>query len=373
MGSEIRVTDSARTHKVELLLDELGGSPVSWLTINDLEVKVGKVFLKTGGIGGVGTLEEHRMKGYSRKVMEFSIEYMIRNGYDVSMLFGIPDYYFRWGYASTLPNCKITMPLRNAERARPGLNARPMVKEDASAVLEIYEFTNERRTGPLKRYRGEWFRFRKGSWWGIPADGTVFEDEYGRIVAYCAADRWPRVMRITEVGAVDVALYEHVLRFAYDTALQKKAAELEVYAPFDHPFTELCKSLGCTISIDYPYASDGMGRIINLKSTFEKLVPVFEDRLRNACVRELPSHISFKTDIGLITLEVSDSGVSFSEALSENWIELPQWVLMQLILGYRHPGNALIDQTVKHEGRVEKALEILFPAGNPHIWHSDWF
>ncbi len=115
MGSGIRVTDSIRSHKFELLLDEPGGSPVSWLIINDLEVKVGKTYLKTGGVGGVGTLEEHRMKGYSRMVMEFSIEYMTRNEYDVSMLFGIPDYYIKWGYASTLPNCKITIPLRNAE------------------------------------------------------------------------------------------------------------------------------------------------------------------------------------------------------------------------------------------------------------------
>ncbi|MEM2930892.1 MAG: GNAT family N-acetyltransferase [Thermoproteota archaeon] len=373
MGSEIRVTDSARSHRVELLLDELGGSPVSWLIINDLEVKVGKTYLKMGGIGGVGTLEEHRMKGYSRKVMEFSIEYMARNGYDVSMLFGIPDYYIRWGYASTLPNCKITIPLRNAERAKPGLHARPMFKEDAGTVLDIYESMNKHRTGPLKRHRGEWVRFRNGSWWGVPVDGTVFEDESGKIVAYCATDRWPRVMRITEVGAEDISLYEHVLRYTCDAAFKKRATELEIYVPFDHPFAELCKSLGCAISIDYPYASDGMGRIINLKSTFEKLVPALEERLKEACAKSLPSQISFKTDIGLITLEVSDSSISLSEAASANRVELPQWVLMQLILGYRHPKNVLVDQAVKHEGRVEKTLEILFPAGNPHIWHSDRF
>ncbi|MEM2088606.1 MAG: GNAT family N-acetyltransferase [Thermoproteota archaeon] len=373
MGSEIRVTDSARSHKFDLLLDELGDTPVSWLIINDLEMKVGKSFLKMGGLGGVGTLEEHRMKGYSRRVIEYSVEYMIKKGYDVSMLFGIPDYYIRWGYASTLPNCKITMPLRNAEKAKPGLHARPMVKEDADAILDIYELTNRRRTGPLKRHRGEWFKFRKGSGWGVLADGTVFENESGRIVAYYASDRWPRVMRVTEVGAENISLYEHMLRHMCDTAFQKKAAELEIYVPFDHPFAELCKSLGCTIGIDYPYASDGMGRIINLKPTFEKLVPVFEERLKDSCIRDLPSKISIKTDIGLIVLELSDSGVSLSETASADWVELPQWALMQLILGYRHPKTVLVDPAVKHEGRVEKALEVLFPVGNPHIWHADWF
>jgi len=248
-----------------------------------------------------------------------------------------------------------------------------MAKEDADTVLGIYESTNRYRTGPLKRHRGEWFRFRKGSGWGIPADGTVFEDESGRIVAYCATDRWTRVMRITEVGAEEISMYEHVLRYTCDAAFQKKATELEIYTPFDHSFAELCKSLGCKVSIDYPYASDGMGRIINIKSTFEKLVPVLEERIKQVCVKDLPSQISFKTDIGFITLEISDSGTSLSEADSANWIELPQWALMQLILGYRHPRNILVDQAVKHEGRVEKALEVLFPAGNPHIWHSDRF
>jgi predicted acetyltransferase len=373
MGGEIRVTDSARSHKFELFLDGLGGSPVSWLIINDLEVKVGKSFLKMGGLGGVGTLEEHRMKGYSRRVIEYSIDYMIKNGYDVSMLFGIPDYYIRWGYATTLSNCKITMPLRNAERTRPGLHARPMMKEDASAILDIYELTNRFRTGSLKRYRGEWFKFRKGSGWGILADGTVFEDSSGRIVAYCASDRWPRVMRITEVGANDISLYEHVLRYAYEMAVQKKATELEIYVPFDHPFAELCKSLGCTISIDYPYASDGMGRIINLNSTFRRLIPELEERLEKSCVRNLSSKISIKTDLGLITLEISGSNLSLSEAESENLVELPQWVLMQLILGYRSPANVLVDSAVKYRGKIRESLEILFPAGHPYIWLSDWF
>jgi hypothetical protein len=209
-------------------------------------MKVGEVYLKTGGLGGVGTLEEYRLRGYSRRVIEFSIDYMVRNGYNVSMLFGIPDYYFRWGYALTLPIFKITMPLRNAERARPGLKARPMVKEDADAVLDLYESSNKSRTGPLKRYRGEWFRFKKGSGWVCPQTARA-------------------------------------------------------------------------------------------------------------------------------TLDISDSGVSLSESKSTNWIEFPQWVLMQLILGYRNPKNVLIDQHVKHEGRIGEALGILFPAGNPYIWLSDWF
>lgn len=370
MDVEIRVSDSARTHRVELLL---GKEPVSWLFINDLEVKVGSVYLRMGGIGGVETLEGYRMRGYSRKVIEYSIGYMTERGYEMSMLFGIPDYYVKWGYASTLASYKITMPLRNAERARAGLNPRPMSGDDLGRVIEIYELSNADRTGPLKRRKGEWPGFRKGSTWGMPAEGVVFEDGSGKVVAYCSMDRWPRVARVTEVGAEDVPLYEHVLRYACDVALRKRATELEIYAPFDHPFAELCRSLGCTVSIDYPYASDGMGRVIDVKHTFESLLPELEDRLRGARVDRLPSGISIETDIGCVSLEISDSGLSLSEHKSANRVELPQWALMQLILGYRSPRSVLADGSVKHEGRVREALEALFKEGHPYIWHTDRF
>lgn len=370
MGAEIRVTHTTKLHKVELILNE---ESVSWLYIHDLDVKVGGVYLRMGGIGGVETLEAYRRKGYSRKVIEHSINYMSEKGYEVSILFGIPDYYVRWGYTSTLANYKITIPLRNAERASVGLHPRTMTDRDVNRIISIYELANSERTGPIRRKRGDWAGFTKGSIWGMPVDVIVFEDSSGEVVAYCAFDRWPRAMRVTEVGAKDVALYEHILRYACDMAFQKKVTELEIYVPFDHPLAELCMSLGCDISIEYPHASDGMGRIINLQSTFKSLIPELERRLRRRYSEELPSYISIETDIGLVTLDISDFGISISDKISTNRVQLPQWALMQLILGYRSPRNILIDRTVKHEGEVKEALDVLFQPGHPYVWHTDRF
>jgi len=370
MGLEMRVTDEERSHKVELLAD---GVSTSWLWVNDIDVKVGRSYLKMGGIGGVGTLEEQRMKGYSRRVLEHSIDYMSKHDYDISMLYGIPDYYSKWGYASTLPDYKITVPLRNAKRAREGLHARPMMKEDAGQVLDLYELTNEERTGPVKRDRNTWFKFRKGSDWRIMADGTVFENESGKIVAYYAADRWPRVMRITEVGAREPLFYENMLKHASKVAEQKQAPEIEIFAPLDHPFANLCKRMGCTATLDCYYDQMGMGRIMNVRSTLEKLRPELSRRLGNAGLRRSPSRLSIRTDIGSATLELSDSGVSFSDKTSVDWIELPQWALMQLILGYRPVSDVVADPMVRTEGNVRGVLEALFPTGYPYIWLADWF
>jgi predicted acetyltransferase len=370
MGIEMRVTDEERSHKVELLVD---GVSTSWLWVNDIEVRVGVSYLKMGGIGGVNTLEEQRMKGYSRRVLEHSVDFMIEHDYDISMLYGIPDYYSKWGYASTLSDYKITVPLRNAKRAREGLHARPMTKEDAGQVLDLYELTNEQRTGPVKRDRKTWFKFKRGSDWRILADGTVFEDESSKIVAYYAADRWPRVMRITEVGAREPLFCENILKHASEVAEQKQAPEIEVFAPLDHPFANLCKRMGCTATLDYYYNQMGMGRIMDIVSTFERLRPELSRRLGSAELSDYPSRLSIRTGIGSITLELSDSGMSFSEKASADWMELPQWTLMQLILGYRSVSDAMADPTVKTEGNIREILETLFPTGYPYIWLADWF
>ena len=72
---------------------------VSQLGLREYQMRFGSAQLKMGGIDGVGTPEEHRNKGYSRRVMEHTIEYMNENEYDVSMLFGIPNFYYKFGYA----------------------------------------------------------------------------------------------------------------------------------------------------------------------------------------------------------------------------------------------------------------------------------
>jgi len=370
MGLEMRITDVQGSHKVELLLD---GTAVSWLSVIDLEVKVGSVHLKMGGIGGVGTLEEHRMKGYSRRVLEHSLDYMTKNGYDISMLYGIPDYYNKWGYASTLPDYKFTVPLRNARRASGGLRARPMSREDAHRVLDIYELTNKDRTGPVRRHSDTWFKFRKGTDWRILADGTVFEDGSGSIVGYYAIDRWPRVMRITEVGATEARFYENLLKHAATVADQKEATEIEVFVPFDHDFANLCKRMGCSVKLDYHYDANGMGRIIDLRSTLRKLAPELSRRIEQANPKGNAGGLTFKTEMGDVAVELTSSGVVLSEGISENQLRISQSTLLQLILGYRTVTDVLADQTTKTNGNVRGVLEAMFPSGHPYIWLSDWF
>ena len=71
---------------------------VSHLTIIDMDMHISSAILKLGGIGGVETEESERMKGYSSTLMRDSINYMYENNFDITALFGINNYYDKFGY-----------------------------------------------------------------------------------------------------------------------------------------------------------------------------------------------------------------------------------------------------------------------------------
>jgi predicted acetyltransferase len=75
------------------LVDEATGSHLSWATVIDQELRFGSSSFLCGGIGGVATPEEHRRHGYSTIVMKAAVQYMRTQGYPMTYLFGINNYY----------------------------------------------------------------------------------------------------------------------------------------------------------------------------------------------------------------------------------------------------------------------------------------
>jgi predicted acetyltransferase len=147
---EIKRAPQEKSTRISLLADS---EDVSGLWVHDLTMRIGTVPVRMGGIGGVSTKPDHRKKGYARKVLEDAVGFMRESGYDVSALFGIPDFYPRFGYAVCMPECECSLSTRDAERAEQSLEWSVMSDADAPAVLALYDETNRARTGTLVRVR----------------------------------------------------------------------------------------------------------------------------------------------------------------------------------------------------------------------------
>src|SRR5205085_2596225 len=128
LDADISVTTTLPHHKIDLILD---GKAVSGLTVIDFEQNVGASRIRMGGIAGVWTHNDHRFKGYSRRVLTNSLRWMHQAGFDTSMLFGIRGYYPKYGYAPAFPQAVFTVAVRDAERVKHDRKAFKLVNYDA--------------------------------------------------------------------------------------------------------------------------------------------------------------------------------------------------------------------------------------------------
>jgi predicted acetyltransferase len=62
------------------------------------QIQLGESVLQASEIAVVGTQEPFRRQGYASALMDRAIERMAERGDAISMLFGIPNFYERWGY-----------------------------------------------------------------------------------------------------------------------------------------------------------------------------------------------------------------------------------------------------------------------------------
>jgi predicted acetyltransferase len=368
----IDVKDEGDRHELDLVV---GGKSISGLEILDLVLRIGESKLKMAGIAGVRTDDGYRMKGYASKVLSQSIDYMVKGGYDISMLFGIEDFYQRWGFATCLPEYELTIPTRNAERALKRYDSRPFLVGDVEDILAMYEQNNRHRSCWIERSKGTWRPFRKGTWFDKPAKCNVMVDD-GKLIGYYAYDDSRYETRITEVGSAKRDVFESMLRDFADMAIERRAERISVNIPPDHPLATFCRRYGCSLSIGYPYNANGMMRIINLNSFLHKLKPELERALGllEAHYRGTRT-LKITTDLGEAMISISGHEVSVEDPSrhADASIYMPQSVLMQCISGFRGVSEVLTDCAVKMDGEAEDILSDLFIQKYPHCWLADAF
>jgi hypothetical protein len=373
---------------VELLL---GGEHVSGLTINDLQMHIGRAVVHMGGIGGVHTDQRHRLKGYSRRVCQHSNRYMFERGYDVSLLFGISDFYHKFGFVSCLPSYKLTLTTRIVERAlrHARVGKTPTVRlgrpEDFPRIRTLYNQEYARRTGSIRR-TGRWKGFRMGSTWGSKTL-TLVAAAGGRIRAYAGVDDREDALTVFEVAG-DPRAYPALLRALAREAVEKRVESMALLLPPDDRFSIYSRRFGGTLTVNYPYTGAGMLRVINLVTLFEKLCPELTDRLQAVGFSGPERSFLLRTDVGSVQLTAGQTGVRVPasptrapasrrarppRAGKRVVVEMPQHWLSQLLFGYRTVADVAREPGVRIPRALSGLLEVLFPPQWAHVSRADYF
>ena len=348
---------------------------VSRLWLHEYQMRFGSALLKLGGIAGVGTIEEHRNKGYSRHVMEDSTAFMIENGFDVAMLFGIPNFYPKFGYATVLPETWLELDTEEAQAAVSTYQIRKFETGDVPTILALYAANNAERTGTPLRDETRWKKFKMGSNFGIDADPFVILNDASEVIGYFVCDDTEEKCILCDIGFQNRTIFETVVHFLGDRAKHIGAAQIECSMPANHPFAIFCRRYGCRTNTQNPKNRGGMMRIINQSSTLQGITGELEKRLRrSAHLSQWSGKILISTELGQDCLGIDRGRVTYTSSKANAFhLEIPQDKLIQLMMGRRSIEDLAIEADVSVTGGIIPILQTLFPLDYPHVWWPDRF
>ncbi len=352
------------------------GKPVSRLWVHDLEVRFGEAVLRMGGIGGVETEEAYRKRGFARRLLETACDYMREAGFDVAGLFGIPNFYERWGFVPALPEYRVTVPRSHLESATLSFQVANFEPEHRLEVLRIYEENNRYRFCSVVRRPEQWNGFPIGAGWFVKADVKVFITNDRQVVGYLSLDDVAERTTVAEVGYATPAVFESMAAFLCQRAQEFGHDLITLHLPPDHLFALYLRRYGCTVQQEFFRSGDGMMRIVNLEQTMQKMQEELTRRWRTAPFRPQVKGVAIVTDIGTVTIATEGERITVVPgrvAEATGIVEMPQEKLTQLLTGYQVIDSFCTDPAVRCDEAVKPLLRTLFPPAYPYIWWADRF
>jgi predicted acetyltransferase len=150
----------------------VGGETVSRLEIARLTIRIGAATVRMDGIAAVETKKEHRRRGYARRLREATVAQLRQGDAALTMLYGIPDFYPRFGYVAAGPEHRVHLEVARLPAMPAGWTARPFTPDDIPAMTRLYTAATEDSCGAAVRPEDWWvWKQLLGTAGGSAADG----------------------------------------------------------------------------------------------------------------------------------------------------------------------------------------------------------
>jgi hypothetical protein len=399
----------------EVLL-ELDGQRISRLVIVPMLMRIGAAVVRMDGIGGVRTEAAFRKRGYLRGVMTATLDLMRAGDAALSLLFGIPDFYQRFGYETMGPEYRVALPFPATAgippSLPPGWQFRPLRLDDLPAVMQLYHLNTRRATGALVRHdagddpaeseriaqwnpnarmigRRAWDRLRTVAVEPGEDACRVLLNPSGALAAYAwrgANQRnwWmivrrrhdPQAFHLAESMARDPVAAEVLL-----VACKMWASETEeVYdaialaMPPEGLLAWAAAYQGGQHVSAFSRSGDFMGRVMDLERLVAQMIPELSARVQATGWRS-SGRLTFITEEDEASLGITPDGATTGQVQGhQQWtVALPQAMLARLCLGGFDTKDTLARLPTKPDAESANLLQVLFPRRYPHIFPVDRF
>lgn len=349
------------------------GDVVAGVAIVELPVRYGDATLRLGGISAVATDPDRQKRGYGRACMQDTVDYLAEDGYDMSFLLGIRDYYPKFGYRTALVWASTEIDLRSINVDMPkGWRARRMTRRDIPAMAALYEETIGTCDLSVRREEQDWRWYFSFHRMGREHDRVILDDT-GRLVGYFAASGGGQI-RVNELAALDdERAYEATVAELQKIGHATFGASARVFSEPDGGFERWCLYRKCCKRVrDTDYAGGPMLRLFNLDRLFSRIGDTLARRWDRA-PRDTPGEaVTLDCPLGRVALVPRDGGLMVGPGESAGTtVKLPDEALTELVLGFRPARDILLSEGIRTTDSALKVIESVFPVQVPFLPPTD--
>jgi predicted N-acetyltransferase YhbS len=339
----------------------LGTDMVTHWGVWGYAMRVGSARLRTAGIGAVATHGFQQGKGLMSRTIAAALPRMRERGYDVSILFGVPNYYHKFGYVPAWETPVYVLEKRFFADAGP---PRGLRRHRPLMTPEMESLYNRKSAGlagtavrpthcGLSHLTGE----RQVYAW--PGAG-------GRLAGYLIVGIDDGIFRHID-SAGDP---EQVVRAL--GAVARKAGAAEIRLPdlhWDSPLARHLRAGFCRLELRFNRSGGAMIRTLNLASCLRKLCAEFSRLLRRSDWSSWRGALRIGDAREAVTLAMGRGRVAIASAGGQATRHVLSGGerVAQLLIGTHGPDQVMEDGNMKASGDAAALARVLFPARRPTL------
>lgn len=355
-----------------------GGEMIGALRILTLTLRIGKARLVAGGIGWVSTRASHRNRGVCRCLMDDALSYMARTGYHVSVLFGIPNLYHKFGYVTAIPNHSVIVELSDLPSSANAARVRHARWSDAASLRRAHDKDEGSVACSVVRsaqYFDTLFHCTEPTipFWPDWKSTMVVLDARSRAAGYLMPQQGGETLHIKELAVTGPEHHNAMLNAAVSLARKSGARKLRFHVPAVHPFALYLREFNSVHETRHVRNSEGMMALVNAGEALHRMLPEWRERVRESRLATTRAALTLIVDSAPYTISADRGEVSIKKNEGMAGVSLTAQELCRLISGHTsgHELFAISPRRATDEQR--RMLDVLFPARTPYVWPIDHF
>lgn len=339
------------------------------LRITTDTIRIGEARLKMGGLGWIAVASEFRGLGIASAMIEDALAYMRRHNYHVSMLFGIVDFYHRFGFTTMLSDFLTSVDVLEAETAdHLPYKVRPGKPGDIQAIQKLHNAGESEVACSIVRsaahLTNQWERWKAVQ---------VLTDDRGKVQAYFLPRSIKEGLLIEELGLAGYDACGALLHACAQLALDQHAPQLRFAAPPCHTFLRYLLRYESKYEMHVKRNRDGMMAIVNLEETLESMIPEWESGLAQSALARERAEVTLLVDKKPYRIRATRGAIDVTPNSGENKMSISAAEFVQLLSGYRYLDEILLSRRRILTTTGKAFLNVLFPKRLPFVWPMDHF